>query len=65
MAPELVAGQQVSIARLHGRACWYCGTVTTKMKPAGTVTLAGTTQEWPVVSCGCSPIPGQRQEEAR
>ncbi|MFE6225499.1 hypothetical protein [Streptomyces sp. NPDC057854] len=64
MALVLVDGQ-VSIARLHGRACWHCGAVTTTLAPAGTVVLAGSPDLWDIVSCGCSPIPAQRTEEAR
>lgn len=52
-APILVRGR-VSIARLHGEACWYCGAVTRKLTPAGAVVLPGQTRPWPVVSCGCT-----------
>lgn len=59
MAPMLVEGQ-VSIARLHGQACWHCGAVTTKLTPAGTVTLAQTGLEWAIVSCGGHQLPQPR-----
>lgn len=53
--PVLVDGQ-VSIARLHGEAGWTCGAVTRGLIPAGAVVLAGQTQPWPIVSCGCAPV---------
>jgi hypothetical protein len=43
----------VSIARLHGRACWYCGAVARGLKTAGHVQLAAGARVWTVVSCGC------------
>ncbi|MGY3679765.1 hypothetical protein ACVWXU_003388 [Streptomyces sp. TE33382] len=53
-APVLVEGP-VSIARLHGAACWHCGAVTRGLVPAGAVILPGQGRVWPIVSCGCSP----------
>lgn len=50
--PVLIAGR-VSIARLHGAACWHCGAVTRGLTPAGEVVLEG--RVWPIVSCGCTP----------
>jgi hypothetical protein len=45
------AVDQVSIARLHGEACWDCGAVTTTLYPAGAVTTeAG--KEWEIRKCG-------------
>ncbi|MFJ8538204.1 hypothetical protein [Streptomyces sp. NPDC093591] len=43
----------VSIARLHGRACWGCGAVAKDLTPAGTVTVGDDGREWTIVSCGC------------
>lgn len=43
----------VSIARLHGRACWYCGAVARKLAAVGRVQLTAGTRVWTVVSCGC------------
>lgn len=41
---------QVSIARLHGEACWDCGAVTVALHPAGVVTTeAG--KEWEIRKC--------------
>jgi hypothetical protein len=51
--PPVRVDGPVSIARLHGRACWDCGAVAKDLKPAGTVTLADGDREWPIVSCGC------------
>jgi hypothetical protein len=62
MAPMLVEGP-VSIARLHGEACWHCGAVTRSLTPVGEIVLAdGPAHEWPIVSCGCTPIPEQRTQ---
>jgi len=41
----------VSIARLHGRACWYCGAVARTLAAVGRVQRAA--RVWTVVSCGC------------
>lgn len=49
-----VIDRPVSIARLHGEACWFCGNVTKDLLPAGSITLLGGTC-WPIVTCGCSP----------
>lgn len=48
-----VIDRPVSIVRLHGEACWYCGNVTTTLLPAGSITLPGG-KVWTVVSCGCT-----------
>lgn len=41
---------KVSIARLHGEACWDCGTVATTLYPDGTVmTEAG--KQWEIRRC--------------
>lgn len=50
--PSLVDGP-VSIVRLHGEACFYCGAVTKTLYAAGHVTLAGSDTVWPIVTCGC------------
>ncbi|WP_327162128.1 hypothetical protein [Streptomyces zaomyceticus] len=64
--PMLVAGQ-VSIARLHGEACFDCGAVSTTLTPAGTILTTGSDLVWPIVSCGCrsaAPAPRQRPAQA-
>jgi hypothetical protein len=43
----------VSIARLHGRACWHCGAVARTMRPAGRVQRTEGGRVWTVYSCGC------------
>ena len=43
----------VSIARLHGRACWYCGAVARGLRPIGRVQRTAGARVWTVVSCGC------------
>lgn len=43
----------VSIARLHGRACWYCGAVARGLTRIGRVQRAAGARVWTVVSCGC------------
>lgn len=43
----------VSIARLHGRACWDCGAVAKELSPAGRVQVAGSDRVWEISSCGC------------
>jgi hypothetical protein len=57
MGTPLFVEGQVSIARLHGAACWHCGAVTRQLKPAGTVIRPGSPNRWPIVSCGCRPTP--------
>ncbi len=39
----------VSIARLHGEACWHCGAVYCSLTPTGPVIVGG--REWQTVSC--------------
>ncbi|MEU5322263.1 hypothetical protein AB0G67_36765 [Streptomyces sp. NPDC021056] len=51
-APTVIDGQ-VSIARLHGEACFDCGAVAKALRAAGHITLRGSTRVWPVVTCGC------------
>lgn len=43
----------VSIARLHGRACWYCGAVARGLARIGCVQRTANDRVWAVVSCGC------------
>lgn len=50
--PVRISGP-VSIARLHGRACFDCGAVAKDLSPAGSVRLPGSEQTWPIVTCGC------------
>lgn len=52
-APPIRIDGPVSIARLHGRACWDCGAVAKDLRPAGSVKLAGSDREWAIVTCGC------------
>ena len=52
-APPIRVDGPVSIARLHGRACWHCGAVAKDLEPAGTVRVAGSDHVWAVASCGC------------
>lgn len=52
-APPVRVDGPVSIARLHGRACWDCGAVAKDLKPAGSVQVVGSDRVWGVVSCGC------------
>lgn len=47
--------QRVSIARLHGLACFFCGAVACELVAAGTITLPGRKRSWPIVTCGCTP----------
>lgn len=62
-SPVLVEGR-VSIARLHGKACWHCGAVTRCFVPAGFVVLQGQTRQWQIVSCGCAPAAAQGADRA-
>jgi hypothetical protein len=44
----------VSLARLHGEACWHCGAVSTRLWSAGEVTLEiapGKSVTWPTKAC--------------
>lgn len=50
--PIRVAGA-VSIARLHGRACWHCGAVGRALLPAGLVQRMTGGRVWTVRTCGC------------
>jgi hypothetical protein len=43
----------VSIARLHGRARWYCGAVARDLAPAGYVRCTGSVRVRPIMICGC------------
>ena len=49
-----VIARPVSIVRLHGEACFYCGAVTPTLYAAGHITLLGTNRVWPIVTCGCN-----------
>jgi hypothetical protein len=48
------APPDVSPARLHGEACWWCGAVNTNLHPAGEVTTAVDDghRVWQVMACG-------------
>jgi hypothetical protein len=51
--PSRPVEQRVSIARLHGLACFYCGAVASDLFAAGHITLPGRERSWPIVTCGC------------
>ncbi|MFD7102870.1 hypothetical protein [Streptomyces celluloflavus] len=47
------APPEFSAARLHGEACFWCGSALKALHPAGSVTtsVAGGVREWSVVAC--------------
>lgn len=48
------APPDISIVRLHGEACWWCGAALGTLHPAGSVTTAfteGGCREWFIVAC--------------
>ncbi|MEU5973794.1 hypothetical protein [Streptomyces sp. NPDC047315] len=51
----LVIQGTVSLARLHGAACWHCGAASRPLKPAGIVRFEAEQREWQVRTCGCLP----------
>lgn len=48
---EAIAVGEVSIARLHGLACWDCGAVTRRLEPSARISDEGTGREWTVARC--------------
>lgn len=52
LTPALV-DNRVSIARLHGEACFDCGVVNRVLRAAGHAVVRGTTRVWPISTCGC------------
>lgn len=54
-APTIEAppDQEISIVRLHGEACFWCGAALGRMFTVGTVTtpVPGGVRVWPVVAC--------------
>jgi len=46
-------GSEISIVRLHGEACYWCGAALGALFPAGTVETPapGGVQVWPIVAC--------------
>jgi hypothetical protein len=54
-APAAVVPEDpVSIVRLHGEACYFCGAVSLPLYPAGSVTTRledGGERQWFVVAC--------------
>jgi hypothetical protein len=52
LAPTVVDGR-VSIVRLHGEACFFCGAVNKTLRTAGPVVVRGDTHVWQIVTCGC------------
>lgn len=63
LPPPTVVDPAVSIARLHGLACFHCGAVSRPLRAAGTVVVRGGTSVWPVVTCGC--LQDQRRVSGR
>lgn len=51
--PTLTLVGRVSIARLHGRACFDCGAVQRKLTPVARVRLPDSARVWTIVACGC------------
>jgi hypothetical protein len=49
----IVVNKGVSIARLHGEACFGCGAVSKTLRAAGHVKLRGSDRVWQIVTCGC------------
>ncbi|POX47713.1 hypothetical protein C3489_28955 [Streptomyces sp. Ru71] len=52
LAPTVIDGR-LSIARLHGEACFDCGAVNKTLRAAGHVVLRGSDRVWQIVTCGC------------
>lgn len=52
LTPTVIDGR-VSIARLHGEACFDCGAVNKTLRATGHVMLRGSTRVWEIVTCGC------------
>ncbi|MEV5989537.1 hypothetical protein AB0L85_32095 [Streptomyces sp. NPDC052051] len=52
LTPMVIDGP-VSIARLHGEACFDCGTVGKTLRAAGHVVVRGNSRVWQVAMCGC------------
>ncbi|MEW2250375.1 hypothetical protein AB0907_23900 [Streptomyces sp. NPDC006975] len=52
LAPTVIDGR-VSIARLHGEACFDCGAVNKTLRAAGHVVLRDSSRVWQIVTCGC------------
>jgi hypothetical protein len=48
-----VVDERVSLVRLHGEACFHCGTVNKTLRTAGHVVVRGSTRVWKIVTCGC------------
>lgn len=54
-APAVIEGR-VSIARLHGEACFDCGAVNKTLRAAGHVVVRGSNRVWEISTCGCRPV---------
>lgn len=52
LTPILIE-DSVSIARLHGEACFECGAVAKELHVAGHGTLRGSARGWQIMTCGC------------
>lgn len=52
LTPTVIDGR-VSIARLHGEACFDCGAVAKNLRVAGHIVVRGSTRVWEIVTCGC------------
>lgn len=48
-----VIDECVSIARLHGEACFDCGAVNRTLRATGHVVVRGSTRVWKIRTCGC------------
>lgn len=51
--PPPVIDREVSIARLHGEACWFCGDALRRLYPAGSIrtSVDGGYRVWQVAAC--------------
>jgi hypothetical protein len=56
-AEPILLNGTVSIARLHGRACWHCGAVARRLRPVGRVRRSGSAKVWTIYTCGCAVGP--------
>lgn len=64
LPPPAVIDPAVSIARLHGEACFDCGAVVKDLRAAGAVVLCGSTHVWQIVTCGCRRRRAQREDQS-
>lgn len=52
--PSDLSNERISLVRLHGEACFYCGAANSRLHPAGSITMPvrDGAREWPIVACG-------------